>query len=1213
MKYATYSIQTNFGCSGITEYGANGTTSATLVSEIDLPDGSKYTLGYEPTPGHSGFVTGRLASVSLPNGGTISYAYSGGHNGIVCADGSTATLTRTTPDGTWIYTQVKGTGAASTTTITDPTTPTANQTVIQFQGIYETQRQVYQGSTSGTLLATTNTCYNGSTSPCNSTAITLPITQRAVITTLPVPGSTTLQSKSVAFYNSVGMPIEADVYAFGSGAPPTTPTRKTVITYAPLGNITAFQQTVSVKDGSDLLLAQTNYNYDETTPVPAPTGTPQLATVTGSRGNLTSVQKCISLSSCSIFLRTIMTYDTAGQLQTAKDPAGNQTSFSYTDRYYQDNGSNPPATYTSSVPTDAFVTTVTPPLNGPVTSGFYFYTGQGALSTDQNGNNSYTHFDSFGRPSTVQGPGQGTTLPWVLTTYAPSGLQADSYLGITDTTPSASCTQTRTYTYDALSRPSSVKVPEVSDASGIQCAVNYTYDNNSNLRTRIAPAPNQTTCTATVTTTYFYDALRRPTKITYSDGTTPTVQYGYDGVALTGCATTPPTLTDSNPKGSRTSMCDGSGATSWAHDAAGRILTEKRTILGVTQTTSYTYNLDGSIATVTYPSAKLVTYTVSNARRLSAAKDAANNVQFATAASYAPPGGLSGMITGQISGGFAGITESHTYNSSLEYATTKATSTAGTAMDLTLNYAVPGGDNGTVTGITNNVDTLRTQSFTYDPLNRILSARSSATSGVDCWGQNFGPDGAAADDAVANLTKINNGTQAPPPCTFGSLNATVDANNRINTDSTYATDANGNMTKDGSGTGYLYTFDAENRLVQATGMIGGPYCYVYDGNGLRVAKKSNSNSTCTTGTVTKLYWRSISGDALAETDSSGSTTNAAYNEYVFFTGRRIASRNGVGAIFYYFADQVGSTRTVTTGSGPGQTPGLLCYDADFTPYGQEISHSERLQTTACPPNYRFTGYEYDSETGLHYAFARFYSPRLGRFLSTDPLGGGVGNLQSHNAYAYVVNDPLDLIDPTGMAYGPCGPFDDFCSGSVPIDVPSCFFFPEACNSSSQGPTAPGVPVANPGGGNSGEPINPYLVEISRQLAPLNKLSDCTGEAIADEVPFGRQLLGAPSPVYTGKGSRFLARATSGNPEGKLIRLPATDAPGFIPWNYSTNAQRISQGLDAAGLPELADAAASIGGKLAGFASKFSKFAGAVGAFWTAGNVVHNTAACYNKD
>jgi RHS repeat-associated protein len=51
---------------------------------------------------------------------------------------------------------------------------------------------------------------------------------------------------------------------------------------------------------------------------------------------------------------------------------------------------------------------------------------------------------------------------------------------------------------------------------------------------------------------------------------------------------------------------------------------------------------------------------------------------------------------------------------------------------------------------------------------------------------------------------------------------------------------------------------------------------------------------------------------------------------------------------------------------------------------------------------KFTSYERDTETGLDYAFARYYSSRLGRFLFTDPLGGSIGDLQSHNAYAYTV-------------------------------------------------------------------------------------------------------------------------------------------------------------------------------------------------------------------
>jgi hypothetical protein len=129
MKYSSNTVKTNFGCSGVTEYTATGVP---LVSEIDLPDGTKYLFAYEPTPGFTGDVTGRLASVTLPTGGTISYAYTGASNGIVCADGSAAGLTRTTPDGSWSYSRTAGTAPAYTTTVSDPL---GNATVIQFQGI----------------------------------------------------------------------------------------------------------------------------------------------------------------------------------------------------------------------------------------------------------------------------------------------------------------------------------------------------------------------------------------------------------------------------------------------------------------------------------------------------------------------------------------------------------------------------------------------------------------------------------------------------------------------------------------------------------------------------------------------------------------------------------------------------------------------------------------------------------------------------------------------------------------------------------------------------------------------------------------------------------------------------------------------------------------------------------------------------------------------
>ena len=93
VKYTDTNIKTNFGCSGVAEYTAS---SVPLVTEIDLPNSTSYTFGYEATPGNPGYFTGRLISITLPTGGTISYTYTGGGSGnINCADGSAAGLQRT--------------------------------------------------------------------------------------------------------------------------------------------------------------------------------------------------------------------------------------------------------------------------------------------------------------------------------------------------------------------------------------------------------------------------------------------------------------------------------------------------------------------------------------------------------------------------------------------------------------------------------------------------------------------------------------------------------------------------------------------------------------------------------------------------------------------------------------------------------------------------------------------------------------------------------------------------------------------------------------------------------------------------------------------------------------------------------------------------------------------------------------------------------------
>ena len=73
--------------------------------------------------------------------------------------------------------------------------------------------------------------------------------------------------------------------------------------------------------------------------------------------------------------------------------------------------------------------------------------------------------------------------------------------------------------------------------------------------------------------------------------------------------------------------------------------------------------------------------------------------------------------------------------------------------------------------------------------------------------------------------------------------------------------------------------------------------------------------------------------------------------------------------------------------------------------------------TACLPTRKFAGMEFDSETGNYYDYARFYSPRLGRFISPDPAdltAVDPTNPQSWNRYTYVLNNPTSFTDPLGL-------------------------------------------------------------------------------------------------------------------------------------------------------------------------------------------------------
>jgi RHS repeat-associated protein len=311
---------------------------------------------------------------------------------------------------------------------------------------------------------------------------------------------------------------------------------------------------------------------------------------------------------------------------------------------------------------------------------------------------------------------------------------------------------------------------------------------------------------------------------------------------------------------------------------------------------------------------------------------------------------------------------------------TATDSTPGNILDLHYNFNLGSGDNGNVMGITNSRDTTRTQSFTYDQLNRIAAAQTSSTTGANCWGETY------TLDQWANLLSIG-AASGYTGCTQEGLSVSVGTNNQL-TSTGISYDASGNVLGDGTNS---YAWNAKSEIKTAAGVN-----YTYDGDGDRVEKSSG-----------KIYWYGAGTEILDESDASGNFTD----EYVFVGGKRIAMRNvSTGTIYYYAEDMLGSSRTIVQAGGTAP-----CYDADFYPFG-----GERAVTNTCAQNYKFEGKERDTETGNDDFGARYYSSRFGRWLSADWSSvpeavpyANLSNPQTLNLYAMVSDNPETFADLDG--------------------------------------------------------------------------------------------------------------------------------------------------------------------------------------------------------
>jgi len=209
-------------------------------------------------------------------------------------------------------------------------------------------------------------------------------------------------------------------------------------------------------------------------------------------------------------------------------------------------------------------------------------------------------------------------------------------------------------------------------------------------------------------------------------------------------------------------------------------------------------------------------------------------------------------------------------------------------------------------------------------------------------------------------------------------------------------DAIGNPLNDGI---YTYTWE-EGRQLASMSKTGQNISFKYNSEGIRTEKTADGVTTkyhvvgdmvtYETNGIDTIYYRYDSEGNLLSMKLNG-------NEYFYI-------RNGQGDI-----------------TGLFDSNGTQVVSYSYDSWGKLVSIEGSLKETVGQKNpYRYRGYRYDTETGFYYLQSRYYNPEWSRFINADEYGGSIGELLSHNVFAYCSNNPVNRFDPDGRAWWAIG-------------------------------------------------------------------------------------------------------------------------------------------------------------------------------------------------
>ncbi len=417
-------------------------------------------------------------------------------------------------------------------------------------------------------------------------------------------------------------------------------------------------------------------------------------------------------------------------------------------------------------------------------------------------------------------------------------------------------------------------------------------------------------------------------------------------------------------------------AENFNYDSLGRTYETIKTIDEVKYVTTKVFDQYSRDKTLIYPSGFAVTNIYNGFGVLSEVKNYKDNSSYWKLDSLNAKGQLLKETLGN------GIISNYSYNNVTGYLTNI---TAGNLANLvgTQNLTYNYDQLGNLLTRKDNIQNVE-ETFGYDALNRITLAHINGQS-VSTSYNSIGN--------IVNKTDVGNYTYGSKP------HAVTQVSGNVNNSYTY--DANGNRITSSDGSITYTSFNKVKIISKAT--VSQTFTYDPSGDLYKNVLNDNGNST-TTVYIGSLYEKVTTG------------TNSEELHNIFVNGKVIATytkpKTGTATTKFMLYDHIGSLSIITDQTG------ALVERLSFDSWGKRRSSNwQSSGTVTSGSKIGFTGHEQLDKVGLINMKGRVYDPVIGRFVSADPFIQEPGMTQSYNRYSYVMNNPLNLTDPSGYLFG----------------------------------------------------------------------------------------------------------------------------------------------------------------------------------------------------